>query len=499
MLKSFLQAVGFLTVGSLATTAAFNCSSAPQRERSAATASVEQVFMPSAAFAAMSGEGASIADIAENTVASVVNISTEKVVKRTQGRTPFEDPFFRQFFGDRFRQAPPERRERSLGSGVVVSDDGVILTNNHVVEGASEITVTLSDGRELEAKTLGTDPESDVGVLKLKEVPEDLKPLRFGNADSLRLGDIVLAVGNPFGVGQTVTMGIVSAKGRANVGIVDYEDFIQTDAAINPGNSGGALVNTRGELVGINTAILSRSGGYQGIGFAIPSNMARTIMRSLIDKGRVSRGFLGISIQNVDANLSEALGLEPNTRGVLVGGVSEDSPAQDGGMKRGDVIVSVDGEAVGSTGELRNTVALAGAENTVEIEVIRDGKKKTLSIRLGARPGDGETVAQGDGQSDAQNEAEAAGVRVTTLDDRLRERFRLPADVEGVVVVEVERGSRAARAGLRPGDVIREVNRSAVTTPNALREALASKKKGAVSVLVQRGELTQFLALPGAE
>ncbi|MEO0811813.1 MAG: PDZ domain-containing protein, partial [Myxococcota bacterium] len=303
----------------------------------------------------------------------------------------------------------------------------------------------------------------------------------------------------PFGVGQTVTMGIVSAKGRANVGIVDYEDFIQTDAAINPGNSGGALVNTRGELVGINTAILSRSGGYQGIGFAIPSNMARTIMRSLIDKGRVSRGFLGISIQNVDANLSEALGLEPNTRGVLVGGVSEDSPAQDGGMKRGDVIVSVDGEAVGSTGELRNTVALAGAENTVEIEVIRDGKKKTLSIRLGARPGDGETVAQGDGQSDAQNEAEAAGVRVTTLDDRLRERFRLPADVEGVVVVEVERGSRAARAGLRPGDVIREVNRSAVTTPNALREALASKKKGAVSVLVQRGELTQFLALPGAE
>ncbi len=500
--KQVAQAIGFLTLGSLATTAAFNCSSRPRVEHNTnapgASSSVEQAFLPSAAFARTDGGAPSIADIAEKTVGSVVNISTEKVVKRTQGPTPFNDPFFRQFFGDRFRQMPQERRERSLGSGVIVSDDGIILTNNHVVEGASEIAVTLSDGRELEAEIVGTDPESDVGVLRLKEAPDGLQALRFGDAESLRLGDIVLAVGNPFGVGQTVTMGIVSATGRANVGIVDYEDFIQTDAAINPGNSGGALVNTRGELVGINTAILSRSGGYQGIGFAIPSNMARTIMQSLIDTGTVSRGFLGISIQDVNRELAQALGLDEGTRGVLVGGVSDGSPAEKGGVERGDVILSVNGETVRSSGELRNLVALAGANSEVKLVVLRDDKKRTLEVTLGARPGDDTPSAANPGGASAENSEAAAGLRVTRLNDDLRKRFGLPSDAVGVAVVDVERGSRAARAGLRPGDLIREVNRSSVETPDELRKALASQGSSPIPVLVQRGELTQFLALPPA-
>ena len=252
----------------------------------------------------------------------------------------------------------PER-ENSLGSGVIVRKSGVILTNNHVIEGASKIRVTLSDGRDFDAEVVGADPKSDIAVIKMLKPPKDLAPIALGDSDSLRLGEMVVAIGNPFGLGHTVTMGIVSAKGRANVGIVDYEDFIQTDAAINPGNSGGALIDLQGRLIGINTAIASRSGGYQGIGFAVPSNMARAVMNSLLKHGRVVRGWLGVAIQPVTKDLQRAMGLK-TTKGVLISDVMQDSPAARSGIKRGDVI-ELAGETLRDPVHLRNRVAAAGS------------------------------------------------------------------------------------------------------------------------------------------
>lgn len=475
------------------------CSTPPTRDAKAEESVVRASILPTPSFARFvpgqrdDGEGVVIADIAEKAVGSVVNISTEKVVKRARGGGPMQDPFFRRFFGDRVPQMPRERREQSLGSGVIVGDDGLILTNNHVIEGATKVRVTLSDGREVGATIVGTDPETDVGVLKLDKPVDGVRTMPFGDAKSLRLGDLVLAVGNPFGVGQTVTMGIVSAKGRANVGIVDYEDFIQTDAAINPGNSGGALVNTRGELVGINTAILSRSGGYQGIGFAIPSNMAKRIMDSLVKDGRVSRGWLGVAIQNVDRELATALELGVE-QGVLVSGVGEDSPAARGGLQRDDVIVAVDGERVASTGALRNAIANAGAKATVTLDIVRDGKSKSLKLELGEKPGDGASAASGGSEATERS----AGLTLAKLDGELRRRFRLSSQIEdGVIVVGVESGSRAARAGFRPGDVIREVARKEVKSPEDVRAALRTDES--TPVLVQRGSFSQYLALPAAE
>src|SRR5690606_31146613 len=278
--------------------------------------------------------GGAIADVAERALPSVVNISLTKV-----GRAGAPIPF-PVFFGP-----PQERIEQGMGSGVIVSADGTILTNNHVVADAKEIKVTTYDRREFDAKVIGTDPKSDLAVIQIQGAPAGLTPIQFGDSSKLRLGEVVLAIGNPFGVGQTVTMGIVSATGRSRMGIVDYEDFIQTDAAINPGNSGGALVNMRGELVGINTAILSRSGGYQGIGFAIPADMARPIMKSLLDNGKVERGWLGVSIQDLTPELARGLGIG-TSRGVLVSGVIDGSPADKAGLERGDVVISLDGKAI---------------------------------------------------------------------------------------------------------------------------------------------------------
>ena len=286
------------------------------------------------------------------------------------------------FFGPGPEQQ--ERREQGMGSGVIISSDGYVLTNNHVVSDAQEIKVTLYDRREFDAEVVGTDPKSDVAVIRIKAPPKDLRAISIGDSSRIRLGDVVLAIGNPFGVGQTVTMGIVSAKGRADVGIVDYEDFIQTDAAINPGNSGGALVNMEGQLIGINTAILSRSGGYQGIGFAIPTNMASPIMESLKKYGKVTRGWLGVSIQDVDQELSTAMKL-PTSRGVLISDVQPGSPAQKAGLKRGDVVVKIEGRAVETTGNFRNAIALGGSGKKVKLELYRDGKLQTLDVSRSAR------------------------------------------------------------------------------------------------------------------
>jgi serine protease Do len=386
----FVTAAGALAVAC----GAFTCAK-DQGEPSAGLSSVVQgassLLSPAPAFA-KTQDGVVLADVAERVVSSVVNISSEKVVRETGSAPSFgpllNDPFFRHFFGPGLeapQRQPREQREHSLGSGVVVTADGVILTNNHVIEHADKIRVALSDGREFDAKVVGTDPESDLGVLRLEQDDgkkvENLKPLAMGNSSQLRLGDVVLAVGDPFGVGQTVTMGIVSAKGRANVGIEQYEDFIQTDAAINPGNSGGALVNMRGELVGINTAIISRSGGYQGVGFAIPSNMAEPIMKSLLEDGTVKRGWLGVGIQDLTPELADALGI-PKTKGVLVSQIESGSPAAKAGLQAKDVILKLNGQVMDSSAHLRNAVAAAGANAKVELQVLRDKEQKTITVVL---------------------------------------------------------------------------------------------------------------------
>jgi serine protease Do len=345
---------------------------------------------------------------------------------------------------------------------VIVSSDGTVLTNNHVVAQAEEILVTTADGTRHAARLVGGDPKSDLAVLRLEGKTGNLAPIELGDVSRLRLGDVVLAIGNPFGVGQTVTMGIVSAKGRANLGIVDYEDFIQTDAAINPGNSGGALVDMEGKLVGINTAILSRHGGYMGIGFAIPIDMATPIMKSLLEHGKVVRGWLGVMIQDVDQDIAEILKLR-STDGVLVSDVQPGSPGARAGLARGDVILSVNRVRVDDPGRLRNEIAAAGAGKTVSIEVLRPGEKRklVLEVKLDAMP---EERSQSLEPATAREQGqERDGITIEPLDQSTRSRFGLPSEIEhGVVITQLVPGSRAAKAGLRQGDVILEVNRQRV-------------------------------------
>jgi serine protease Do len=446
-----------------------------------------------------------LAEIAERATASVVNISSTKVVKNPmgpEGGSPFmDDPFFRRFF-----QLPPgqgipqDRRAQSLGSGVIVDDDGIVLTNNHVVDGADEIVITLSDGREFDAELVGADPQSDVAVIKIKGNPSGLQPLAFGDSSTLRLADTVLAIGNPFGVGQTVTMGIVSATGRANLGIADYEDFIQTDAAINPGNSGGALLNVRGELVGINTAIVSRTGGYQGIGFAIPSNMAAQIMKSLKETGKVERGWLGVAIQPLDRELAEAMGID-QAQGVLVADVTAGGPAKKAGLQRGDVILSIDGREVRSTGELRNVVAANPAGKTVTVTVVRNQKQKEIDVELGSLADDKEEPRAGRGRDDDEPQAKLSGkgllggIGVAEITKQARQRFDIPDKIEsGALVTQIDPRSAAGRAGISPGDVIIQVDQSPVSDADDFRR-LAGKVGDARSalLLVSRARGTMFV------
>jgi serine protease Do len=383
---------------------------------------------------------------------------------------------------------PRERRGQGLGSGVVVRP-GVIVTNNHVVQDADQITVTTHDGREFNAEVAGTDPKSDLAVLRLHGDSSMLKPIQLGDSSRLRLGDVVLAIGNPFGVGQTVTMGIVSAKGRADVGIIDYEDFIQTDAAINPGNSGGALVNMEGKLVGINTAILSRSGGYQGIGFAIPADMARPIIDSLLRHGKVVRGWLGVSIQDIDQDLAKALGLESVT-GVLISDVGADTPAAKAGLQRGDVVLEVDGKTVDSTGRLRNLIASAGAAARVRLDILREGKRRSVEVSLGEVPGSPPEAGPAKGGGRAEEPTTLDGLTLEGLTARNRSRFQIPATVKsGVVVTGVRFGSPFARAGLRAGDVIVELNRSKVSRVARFKQLWKRSKGKTLLLLSRRGRM----------
>jgi len=426
---------------------------------------------------------------------AVVNISSTKVIRSpdyAQGSPYFSDPFFRFFFGDEFSRqfnVPRERRERSLGSGVIVSPEGYLLTNNHVVEGADKIKVILADKRELDAKIVGTDPKTDVAVLRVDEKGLPVLPL----ADSTRVsvGDFALAIGNPFGIGQTVTMGIVSATGRGGLGIEDYEDFIQTDAAINPGNSGGALVNVRGQLIGINTAIIAPSGGNQGIGFAIPSNMARQVMEQILDHGKVIRGWLGVVIQPVTQSVARAFGLgEP--RGALVGDVTPDSPAARGGLQRGDIIIELNGRPVTDSRDLRLRVAETAPGTTVRMKVFRNGSERELSVTLGEMPPEqGEARRGGGGKTPGALE----GLSVTELTPNIARQLGLPRWTRGVVVDQVVPGSAAAEAGLRRGDVIQEVNRTPVASVAEFRRAVRRAGGGPVLLLVNRGGTTSYVVV----
>jgi serine protease Do len=427
----------------------------------------------------------SIADITERVLPSVVNISMTKVTKMSGSPFPFMP-----FFGP---QGQEDRREQGMGSGVIVSKDGYILTNNHVVADAQEIKVTTSDRKNYTATIVGTDPKSDLAVIKLKGDITNLTPVEFGDSGRLRLGDVVLAIGNPFGVGQTVTMGIVSAKGRTDLGIEAYEDFIQTDAAINPGNSGGALINGEGKLVGINTAILSRSGGYQGIGFAIPSNMASPIMESLKTTGKVIRGWLGVAIQDVDQELADAMKL-PAATGILLSDVKPGTPAAKAGLARGDVVLKVDGKVVDTSGQFRNVIAASGSKRKVHLDFIREGKVLAADVELGEVPEAGAVASAG--PSSAQGSA-LDGIVLENITPQNRRAFELDdALKQGVVVTRLDPQSNAARAGLRPGDVVLEVNRVRVDTPQRFQE-LYSKSKSRVLLLVNRHGATSYLVVKG--
>jgi serine protease Do len=427
---------------------------------------------------------------------AVVNISTSRVVK-SQGMpgSPFmDDPVFRHFFGDQFNkqfQVPRERREASLGSGVIVSADGYIVTNAHVVEKADEIKVLLSDKREFTGKVVGSDPKTDVAVIKISG--RDLPTLIWGDSDRIEVGEYALAIGNPFGLNSTITLGIISAVGRANMGIEQYENFIQTDAAINPGNSGGALVNTRGELIGINTAIFSRTGGNMGIGFAIPSNMAKRVLDSLIKTGKVVRGYLGVSIQDVNAKIAKQFGLE-QAQGALVGDVVSGSPAEQAGIKSGDVIVRFDGKAIENSSTLRNRAAETPVGKGVEVEVVRDKKPVKLTLKVAEQPKDmttaGET-AKGEGKS-----ATLAGLEVRNLSPDAARQLNLPRGLQGVVVAQVESGSAAEEAGVQAGDVIVELNRKPVrNTEDFRRQSKALGKNDGVLLLIVRQGGRLFIAI----
>ncbi len=395
----------------------------------------------------------------------------------------------RRFFGDRLPmpQTPPPGPSVGQGSGFIISDDGYILTNNHVAGQAEKLEVTLTDGRKFDARVIGTDAHTDVALIKIEA--SKLPTLPLGNSEEIEVGEWVLAVGSPFGLTGTVTSGIVSAKNRNSMGITDYENFIQTDAAINPGNSGGPLVNLNGEVVGINTAIISRSGGYNGIGFAIPINMAQQICQQLMENGSVTRGYLGVMIQPLSSELAKSFGLDIES-GVLVGDVTADGPAQAAGLQRGDVIVEMDGQPADNMPQFRNRVALVKPGTEVQLVVLRDGKRTPLKIKVGQLPGDAGVATA------ATPHVDSLGLSVQTLDAQLAERLGLGTD-QGVVVTQVTPGSAAAASGLKPGTLIKEVNRKPVLSADQFAKAIQELGQDeSVLLLIQEGEHTRFVVLP---
>ena len=380
---------------------------------------------------------------------------------------------------------PPGRPDQSAGSGVIVGADGYIVTNNHVVENATQITVTLNDRREFKATVVGTDPKSDLAVIKIDAT--DLPALKWADHEKLEVGDLVLAVGSPFGLTSTVTLGIISAMGRGNVGIADYEDFIQTDAAINPGNSGGALVDMDGELIGINTAIFSRTGGSEGIGFAIPGSIAIDIVESLTKSGKVVRGWMGIAIQEVTPALAKSFKLPARRGGVLISDVNDDGPSARAGLQRGDVIIAFDDKKIENVSQLRNVVARTKVGQPSKVKVLRDGKEQMVTVKIGERPSDAMLARREPPpkpETAEQPDNVLASLRVQALDPEMMSQFNVPSTTSGVLINRVEPGSPAEAAGLQRGDVIQEVNHQVIKSLEDYREISAKIKKEEMAVLL---------------
>jgi len=432
------------------------------------------------------GVTTTFAPVVEKVAPGVVTVFTTQTVSRGVTSFPFGDDTLRQFFGGQSPQTQGKQTLQGLGSGVIVSPDGYILTANHVVSGADEIMVGLgTELRKYKAKKVGTDPGTDVALLKIEE--KNLPAIMFADSDKARAGDVVLAIGNPFGLRQTVTMGIISAVGRGGMGIVDYENFIQTDAAINMGNSGGALVDTGGRLLGINTAIFSRSGGNQGIGFAIPANLARDVMQSLREKGRVVRGYIGASVQTLTPELAEAMKFKGQPTGALVSEVTPKSPSEKAGMKTGDVITSVNGKKISDARELRLMIGSMAPGTKVQIEVNHEGQSKIINVELAEMPaGVAEEGTEATPEESVQPEKATVfgGVAVADIADDIRTALNLSKDIKGAVIAEIDADSPAAKAGLREGDVIQEVNKQPVKNAKDL-VAISKKLKPNEKILIR--------------
>lgn len=425
---------------------------------------------------------------------AVVNISTTKTVRRDA--LPFsEDPFFDLFKPFHDFGLPKKWKEQSLGSGVIVSGDGYIITNNHVVEKSEDIRVILFDKRSFRGKVVGADPKTDIAVVKISA--DKLPTIPWGDSDKLQVGEFVLAIGNPFGLSHTVTMGIISAVGRANVGIADYEDFIQTDAAINPGNSGGPLVNIKGELIGINTAIFSRSGGYQGIGFAVPSNMSRLVMDQLMKQGKIVRGWLGVTIQDITPELSQKFGLK-DSKGALVGDIAKGSPAEKAGIVRGDVILEFNGKEIKSVGSLRNMVAQSKVGSQAKVKILRNGREYEMSIVIAELPKEVAGAPTEPSPEDFQKNA-FSGITAMDLSKEIARQLGLGANEKGVVVVKVEPGSTADEAGLKKGDVIQEIDKKRVGGIGDFNRITSSIGPGDTTLLfVNRGGRRFYITIKGS-
>jgi len=429
---------------------------------------------------------------------AVVNISSSRVVKggRNQMSPMFNDPFFRQFFGDQFGQGEIRpQREQSLGSGVIVSSDGTILTNNHVIDGATDIKVFLNDKREFQAKLIGTDPKTDIAVLKIDA--SNLPTLPLGDSNQLQVGDLIFAIGDPFGVGETATMGIVSATGRGGFGIESYENFIQTDAAINPGNSGGAMIDIHGNLVGINTAILSHGGGMggeggnEGVGFAIPVSMAKPVMDQILNHGKVVRGYLGVHIQDLTPELARAFGLK-DSGGVLIGDVSSGTPAAQAGLKKGDVILQVNGQPVNASNQLRVQISQFAPGTPIKLQIWRNGGTQDVSLKLAELNEKEEKQATGETSG-----AALEGVQVQDLTSDISQELNLGPGAHGVVVTSVDPSSPAAAAQppLSRGDVIQEINHKPINNTSDYQQAMSGADKQPVLLLVNHGGVTGYVVV----
>jgi serine protease Do len=447
------------------------------------------VFVARAQRAAGDDNGMGFAPVLKAALPAVVSITSSRVVKVPQ-MPFFNDPFFQQFFGGQVPHGQQQQRERGLGSGVIISPDGYILTNNHVIDKATEIKVMLPDKRQFPGKLVGADAKTDIAVVKI--AANGLPTIALGDSSKLNVGDYAFAIGNPFGVGETATMGIISATGRNGLDIEDYEDFIQTDAAINPGNSGGALLDARGELIGVNTAILSGgSGGNQGIGFAIPINMAKYVMDQILKHGKVVRGYIGVAVQEVTPDLAKAFKV-PSEKGALVGNVDRSSPGGKAGLQRGDVITELNGEPIAGPNDLRLKVGSLAPGTTIHLKVDRSGESREVTLTLGEAPSGkaGANATPGSAENSPMR-----GVQVDELTSDIRRQLGLGPDVKGVVVTEVPEGSPASDASLQRGDVIEQVNRQPVTSVSDYERLVREAGAQAVVLLVNRGGTTTFIVV----